>query len=792
MNRFKQIPAEYSPAYAWDWNTKIDRDGIKERIDRMYKQGIRAFYVIGEPKNFRYHMRRTFLEPDYLSEEYLELLRYAHRYAAEKGMYTWLYNEGGYPSGSACGNVLKRDPSVARKFIKTDSVLLPAGTPYAAAENAIAAFCGETRVRNGDTFGSDAQLTVYSCAAGREIWESFDRNLVDIADEKTCSLFLEETHEKIKRAFGSEMAKSPYMFDDEANTGDWTPKFSALFSREYGYDIADYLPCLVEEKPTLTDAERQARIDYHRLFGKLVRENYFLPMKKWLNENKMLSIGHLNCENTTDQFLLRRYGNMLMQLRAFDIPGIDVIWGQISYPVNGKCTTEGNTFFPRLASSAAHQNGGTIALSESFCVYSEALDCDAMRFIVGYQAVRGINLFNFMSISYGRESALPFQFRPNFLPERLGREDLYEINGYTARLSALLQTGTPRVRTALYYPFASIAAGSDVSGAICADFERLGDLLEHENISFDLVDEEFVRAARVENGALVKDGVVYDRVFVPDCPYEDEAVREKLARLNHDLVSERLCAADGVKSRTVDHGDESFCFLFNENDFPVEDTARIADGRNLYAVDLTTGEVFLPSCRRDGGAYWVEFSLTAGNGMMLWLTKETLPAAPKPKTRAVCTVRAAERRVICRHIIDDDAGERIITPESVYEPAAFAPWEHSFSGVVSYRIPVGEAEEGCTQLDLGKVVNQARVFVNGTLVAAMTMFPFVAEVPPLKRGDCLEIRVANTLANAFETTKFFDSIDPAVVGNYHAIMVPKERAVPCGGLYGPVILKKEC
>ena len=96
---FKTIPSEYYPAYTWLWNTTATRERIEQQIDEMYDAGIRAVYVLGEPENFRPTIRRTHLKPEYLSEDYIALVYHAYEYAKQKGMYTWLYNEGGFPSG---------------------------------------------------------------------------------------------------------------------------------------------------------------------------------------------------------------------------------------------------------------------------------------------------------------------------------------------------------------------------------------------------------------------------------------------------------------------------------------------------------------------------------------------------------------------------------------------------------------------------------------------------------------------------------------------------------------------
>ena len=107
--------------------------------------------------------------------------------------------------------------------------------------------------------------------------------------------------------------------------------------------------------------------------------------------------------------------NLMRALRCFDIPGIDVIWRQI-YPENKEKIKNDmnayNGFFPRYASSAATQNGAKLAMSESFGVAGPGVTYDLMRFTVGYQAVRGINIFNLFNFSLGRKDAFLAQELP--------------------------------------------------------------------------------------------------------------------------------------------------------------------------------------------------------------------------------------------------------------------------------------------------------------------------------------------------------------------------------------------
>ena len=75
----------------------------------------------------------------------------------------------------------------------------------------------------------------------------------------------------------------------------------------------------------------------------------------------------------------------MRQLRAMDVPGVDMIWRQV-FP------GQPNHHFPKFASSAAHQNGTALAFTESFCVYGNGLTPAQMKWIVDFQYVRGITL----------------------------------------------------------------------------------------------------------------------------------------------------------------------------------------------------------------------------------------------------------------------------------------------------------------------------------------------------------------------------------------------------------------
>ena len=115
----KNISNNFYPAYTWFWNNTITRDGIDRQIDEMYENGIRAFYVIGEPENWFPDTRATHLSPKYLSDEYLELLVYAFKKAKEKGIACQYEVMGGHTGTNGW------HMQVAREGIPTSVLSLP-------------------------------------------------------------------------------------------------------------------------------------------------------------------------------------------------------------------------------------------------------------------------------------------------------------------------------------------------------------------------------------------------------------------------------------------------------------------------------------------------------------------------------------------------------------------------------------------------------------------------------------------------------------------------------------------
>ena len=539
--QFRSPPREYSTAYAWVWDTTITKEGITSGLESMQKAGIGAVYVIPEPKEFRPSTELCDMKPNYLSDEYFDLFKFFSDTAKKLGFSVWLYDEGGWPSGSACKQIAKERPDLARHHVDCIEVYLMNGmtyTPPQSQKSFLAAFVKDENgkyTRICDTLLYDEHTKIFEYRYLRVPFrvdhnEEFD---TDLMNPETAKLFIEKTHERYKKYLGEDFGTFiTYIFDDEAavEPDGWTFGLENMFSEEYGYDILDYLPNIKYQVPSVTDAEKRAVSDWRKLVSRLIIQNFFKPIQDWCHKNGIHAIGHIDNDHDLESMILRLpcYAKPLETLRCFDVPGVDVIWRHI-YPqgLSPRRMEYSAPFFPRFAASAAAQVGTGLALTESMACYGEGATPEIMRYVFGAQAVRGINVFNCNSVGYSSQP-----IRPLYSKDRPGYTHLTAINKYLSRLAYLARLGRAECDNALYCPCENVSRGENAD-----EFHALGTALEKQGCYFDLIDDDFVRNAKIRNGRLCMGLAEYKNVLIPqgaDVPHD---VAEKLARFVSDCAS---------------------------------------------------------------------------------------------------------------------------------------------------------------------------------------------------------------------------------------------------------------
>ena len=121
----------FSPSLFWMWNAKLDLPVLLSQLEDMYAHGLRSVCVHPFPVNFRKGLYESSMSPDYLTDDFVKVFAAVVRHARELGMDAWLYDEGGWPSGGACGLVAASDAAGAfrRRWLTKEGAVY--AEPYA-------------------------------------------------------------------------------------------------------------------------------------------------------------------------------------------------------------------------------------------------------------------------------------------------------------------------------------------------------------------------------------------------------------------------------------------------------------------------------------------------------------------------------------------------------------------------------------------------------------------------------------------------------------------------------------
>lgn len=802
IEKFKNPDASYSPVYVWVWNDVCNKEIINNQLAEMKNLGIRAFYILPEPKGFRPDSMPTNLEPDYLTDEFFELCSYAIEKGKALGMICWIYDEGGWPSGSACGKVLKDHPEYSRQTLEYYEKNVSAGDIYKKTRSDIlATFLNDTEIiEEGYIFSEDSVITEY--VAEKEL----NGNYPDLLNKSATDYFINITHEKYASAMKGALGEAvTAVFTDEpkAPAGAFNNELKEKYEEIHGESILPYLP-LIAEKVAPTEENVYILHRWYDLCSQVFCENYLLICKEWANKNGIAFTGHLDkdhdplgCMDGGGNF------NLMRALRCFDIPGIDIIWRQL-YPENRVTNIDDmnayNGFFPRYASSAAVQNGTKLAMSEIFGVAGPGLTYDIMRYTVGYQAVRGINVFNPFNFPLGRKGRLLAQELPIFTENQIYYSCLGQFNRYTERLSYISSLGERVCETALYYPVSDFQGGLNAE-SVAKKFDNLGRALEDMLVDFDIVDDDVFRSASDLEKCFVHIGnAKYRNIIIPEgvcIPPETQKALNLFIECGGRVLNNLQGLTPVIKARgeglramhrEIENG-EIFC-LFRESGETGEYSINLSSSKG-YLLDLETGK--LQSLEADNKI--LNLSLAVGETAVVLLTDEVLDAEPKKNFNNKFHIKNDFQFYKDIELSCDENGFKKIKHSDNSTPIQLGDWSYligeaySGSGVYEATFTLPNEMVGKTgEIDLGEVHFTASVYLNNKFIGTSLMSPYRLTIPAgaLDKENKLKIVVTNTSANWYVNTDYFDKWKKEELSPYFEAETEFAKESVSGGLYGPV------
>ena len=829
---FANPKTSLGPIYFWVWNDKIDKEKIKAQLKEMAEGGVRIVSIVPQPKSFRPLTMQTEMDPDYLTEEYWGMYRFYIKEASKLGMQVWFYDEGGWPSGTACGKVVENCPDTIAQVISSETMVFDENTENENTQT-IAYFDGDNRVlepKNGQKLTRYYAYNVYT--------EPTRRNLPSLLNEKAVDEFISLTHEGLRKSCGDMFGNAvltTFTDEPEVLSHPWTNGIAEDFIKEKGYDIRDFLPAFFSKK--LDEKSKQARIDFYDFWTKRFVRVYFEKIRQWCKENGILSTGHVSGDDRTDGSVVYPYGHILRVLRGFDIPGVDVIWRQI-FPAKPLPFEEDNTpytwtdagkyanhYFPRYAASAAHQQGVRWAMTETAGVYGAGFTFDEFHWVLAYQLVRGVNLFSIFGFSSGTTKHFMGGERPVRNPKNPDFNSLAPFNDLLARESYLGSLGSPESRVALYIPIRDLWANGEDFEYIRGAHDRVAYKLERLQVGFDIFDDDVLEQGKIENGKLHFGCAEYDMLVVPENTYVNKDKLKECVKAGVQVVwvgkrnyakpqGATICDIDKlgeVITRLVQTNDENIrvskrnlkngtlYMLFNEGLEEIHPTILFNERSHPHEIDPLNVCFRLVNGQMTENGFSITPRLASGECMYLLFADAQEQVSPRFENAGEkYYLKDFTMQRLSQFIIGVNEFEEKQFDE---QPIAceLGGWKNKlgedFSGRVKYICKFTLNEEECQKykfLSLGKIEYSAEVFLNGEK-RAVFMKPYVCEVQTVLRvgENVLEIVIANTAANQFVYTENFKRYKPEELGPYFEISKEFEKDSLGGGLFGPVVLSEK-
>ncbi|HCO96755.1 MAG TPA: hypothetical protein DIU00_22920, partial [Phycisphaerales bacterium] len=531
------------------------------------------------------------------SEDHWNTLAQAVKSCSQLGLRVWIYDEDGYPSGSAGGLVLKKNPDHEALSLTYDParsepfVLRPAYEHTHASNN-------------------------YGAA----------RRYPNLIDDKAIKSFVEITHQayrqRLSEYFGNTIEA---FFTDEpsliaVNIGalpesvrknvrvvdppdetlaplasvPWVTELPQLYEQRYGEDInASRRSLFVGDK----QKDRKVRRQFWALVSDLVAKRYFGRLQEWAAENNIASSGHTLWEEMPLHHV-PLYGNVLKALLRMDIPGLDMLSSDPQAVIYTGWMTA------ILPASAALFNGGRKVMTEvsdfsQIMGSGKAVSLELMQATAAWQAALGVTEFT-LYYDYRRRSA----------------EDYRSYCNYVGRLNAVLRDARLTCRVLLYYPIhdlwseylpipgkLTVESQSDRARMLVSSFMQLGRQMVRRQVAFTLADHELMSQADVKGAQLNVRGHRFGALVLPAGAMLPETAMEKIEqfRSNGGIVIQPGKQGAGIDFEKLS-GLYAGGLLSIPNDRIVLGRFR-RDGREILILVNVSSEPYQGgiSCRKSAG-----------------------------------------------------------------------------------------------------------------------------------------------------------------------------------------------
>ena len=444
---FKTPPMAYKSQPLWHMNGGMTTEGIKKQLrDARDKSGFSGVAVLPVGAT----------RPNYLSQDYFARYNDILETCKALGMEVIFYDDIGFPSGSAGGQMRKLYPD--HILCRLDKLEVDVTGPTQWMQNLPPGYHMAAVAMNTKTFKrhmiplsangksvkwkvppGDWKLMVFTCVRSKD-------NKVDYLCPESIDKFFSLTYDKYYERFADHFGTTIKMtfFDDvglrKASRRNWTPAFNEKFKQKHGYDPSLLYPALWHDIGPDTTA---ARVALYSFRAELLAEGFPLKVQEWASKHGIQSSGHAMAQYHPQPTFLA--GDNIKFYEHSDIPMID----SIHYYGHGRPGF-------KFTSSAACCYDKPLVSVEIYGNYKGHFDTP-MLYRSGMELfARGANVFLPHGMWYVPEKMRIRPLISDFNPDIAA--DLAGYNEWVGRASLMLRGGRSVADIAVLYPIAALQA----------------------------------------------------------------------------------------------------------------------------------------------------------------------------------------------------------------------------------------------------------------------------------------------------------------------------------------------
>jgi len=324
--------------------------------------------------------------------------------------------------------------------------------------------------------------------------------------------YIKTTHERYVKRYKEKLGKSiPGILTDEPSIGYYAydRHIEKYFRKKFGYRLAENLHYIFLETPPWS---WKVRNDYKEALGDLYIESFFVQIRKYCEKNRMVLIGHINCEELL-AFQPLSQGDFMRAIGELHIPGTDLI-----VPAIGDRKHAILNVGQKMASSVAAQKGSDICLNESYAASGWDLTMSTMKRIADWLISSGTNGFIPHATYYSHDGLRKFDCNASMFFQISFWEKMRHLTDYMARLAYLFQGGKEKVEIGVVFPYRTFNAFALERHGSALEVEKaFSDTiisLEEHQIPFHIVREQELEKPKLSGRGLRVGKCTYDKLVI--------------------------------------------------------------------------------------------------------------------------------------------------------------------------------------------------------------------------------------------------------------------------------------